>query len=723
MATELVNLDPPGAVATWRITDDALASPGATWRSLLSAIVESCPESPVTQRWRERAWLGSTRDLDELDRLTSGLVYARSAAVPTLDPHVVIHDLRELRSLLCVDAMAPCVLCVDDAEPLAEDVGLLECLVDALDASGWTLALAGRPAAARHLVEARSTLVRRIRAIRLRPLALHEVERCLDAGGLLADRLPKDVERRYELVRSVARLAGGSPLLVSHVAQAMHQQAEVLRLEELELTLPVLRATLAGVQALRFRDDDLLPLTRLSAQNLELALSVVPYERFTLEQIARARCLGVRGAEDLCRSSVADESELAAAVARVASEVEVLSELGVVRPDRATGRFTTAGGMAAHVLYETSSRELLDRTTTPLPFGSDFTSLVGVALERTLFDRVRTDRGAAVCVFRTAARGASEYSNEQLRPVIEALEDGRTPDLGRLYLVPESPKAREVLTTIVRRREGALLLFSGTVRSDEGELEYAEVWATAEPGDGFEGLHAGLMDEHASLQGHFAFAGLTSGGCSATARRATDAAGLACSLFPAAAHEAIGDAYGEGERELARELAELALEAVSNQGVVEPFERADELGMLRNRLGFLSLLDGRASEAEELFRQVLKWSAKNADNASAWLYEWNLAQALLAQDRRDEAEGVLRRAEDVASEGGARNVYLLCSSEQVSLVPLFLDGAFDQDVLRALIRAQREAITGATSVAELSTAETKQVADMGRALLDAENAA
>jgi hypothetical protein len=623
-------------------------------------------------------------------------------------------------------AGAPRVVFVDDADALSEDVGLLEYLVDAFDATGWTLVMAGRPTVMRHIYDSKSSLTFRMARISLRP-GWRDIEACLTAGGRFEDLLPDKLEDQVSLIMETIRLTGGSLLLISSLARILRRRASDDGSKSLEITLVALREALNQFRFLSFGDTNVAALTRISAADLERALALIPYARFSVREIAVSRLLSVRTEADYPSDPPADSKSIDNEVDRVVADIEELEQLGLVARGDLDGAvpFQVTDSSLAPVVYEVASRDLLNRSTSGLPYGSSYAELVGGAFARSIIKgacEVLTQATKLATVHQQGTREPRQRSDE-LSSFVSAIQRGDKPDFSSVYVEAASDSGRDgdggglVIKDFLLSGAGELVLVQGSVQGETRQAQRLEVWLCAA---GSEKVDNALFDQLAAKEAGFEFAGLKSSGFQSSTLKDGDALLLACALDPAGrVPRLIVELYEQGSMKDAYALARASVESADRFGTYQVSNRG-HLGEMRNRLGFLALSLGEYGVAQQELEAVVEWSHTSGSDAE-WLHRWNLAQALAGQGLHREAREALEAINSSLVKDQRGGVFIRSVSPSGS-VGFLIQDAFSASSLQQLIDAQKELLLpageGRLSAADLAASGCDTVRQLGDALLN-----
>jgi hypothetical protein len=375
--------------------DLPLTEAGIT-RHLLIAIVEALAAQTDNRAdwyraWRDRVYLRAGRPTDDRDLLSSALQLAADHGA-TIDRPVLERDLSELAQIARSAGIAGIVVCIDDVQPLTEDVPLVENLVDLFDSVGfYSLLMAGLPAVADHFTEAASRCLERVDPVWLGPFFTpHQVFTALSAPLPAQTSFIRAEDARF--LRDLLSLTGGNPYEVMVVGHYLwiscengEQQTYALTHRLLDRVIPHLALRTADGDAIR---DGAEAIDRLPEEQVQGAVELAGLSNLTIREVAITRLLtetnSHRIPEDRAPKDITEH--LDEEIERTEEELSDLQEHGVVAIDPDGGRFSIVGGRPTSVLLKYKAQARVGKPPSVL-YGMNFMLTVGQPLARTLAKR------------------------------------------------------------------------------------------------------------------------------------------------------------------------------------------------------------------------------------------------------------------------------------------------------------------------------------------------
>ena len=377
-----------GALVVWlRLLEHDLTTSGLQ-RALLNATVEAlvANEEPAPDwylAWCDRVHLRDRSASTLRDRLISSFILASDTAAG-VDRAVLERDLRTLSRLAAEKGKSRILVCIDDADPLLEDIPLVEGMLDSVAAAGeWSFAITASPSGSDHLTEAVSPSLRQFAQLWLAPFwTLDKIRTCLTAP-LDADEVkPLMPADPTPLLVDILRLTGGNPFEIAVIARHLWMACRMGEQERYELTPRVLERALPDIALYTGAETELVAGARavqeLEPDRIGPALDLLALSRMTIREVAIARLLGVPNetgtvSERLLTTDLDEE------VGRVVEELEELERQGVVVLD-GDGGFAVRGGHAVIVALKYQAQSLLGPEKVEKPFGIPFLPCVGQPL-------------------------------------------------------------------------------------------------------------------------------------------------------------------------------------------------------------------------------------------------------------------------------------------------------------------------------------------------------
>ncbi|MFL5871870.1 MAG: hypothetical protein ACJ75T_00140 [Solirubrobacterales bacterium] len=694
-------------------------------RHLLTAIAETLSTASGLhadwyRAWRDRVYLQTTTPAGQDDLLSSALILAADSNAD-IDRAVLERDLGALAGLARESGFEGIMVCIDDASPLTEDVGLIEEIVDVFDSADfYSLLITGLPAVAGHFNEAASRCLERLEPVWLEPF--YGPPKILAA---LQGPLPPDCEYLksgdLNFVLDLLNLTAGNPHELMVVADHLWLSCERGEQDTYALTPRLLDRVIPNL-ALRTGEGDAL---RDGAQAIEClpeeqvpgALELASLSRLTVHEVAVNRLLKDPSGRKIPagRKSGDITEHLNQEEERVKADLMDLEANGVVTVHPDGESFAIVGGRPAAVLLKYKARARIGDSS-ERAFGQKFLHVVGQPLTQKLMRKAREAVSDAAALGFTIALSDRGIGSRSPRPAIRSLS--ASDDVSRFSrceaeVMPWGVEASKKIAELVASDEVRVALVCSSVNYGRGELEFMELWQVpAEISDA--SVSEALQETIENWRPLIEATGLSWRGVDSAVVSGASARKALGVLRPFAAIEAVHQTFkawregvdADGLERAIRTCAE-SIEVI-RAGDQTDLERGGELSGSLSRLGFLeSLDDARLGEARAALEE-----AQHIGQADGWVTDWNLANVLA---REGDMVAALKRLDKVEASSDLKSWASL-----LFYIPERAPGNCLLDVRRggvkALLALQRAVIEDDVAAREVAVELARKSGDEGAAL-------
>jgi len=706
--------------------DGVAVARGEFVRHLLTAVAETLSaasglEANWYRAWRDRVYLRNTSPAGRDDILSSALILAADPKAD-VDRAVLERDLGVLAGLARDAGFEAFLICIDDASPLTEDVGLTEEIVDVLDSVGfYSLLMTGLPAVAGHFSEAASRCLERLEPVWLEPF--YGPPKILAA---LRAPLPSGCEYvkggDLGFVLDLLNLTAGNPHELMVVADHLwlscergEQDAYALTPRLLDRVIPNLALRTGEGEALR---DGAQAIECLPEEQVPGALELASLSRLTVREVAIHRLLKDSSGRMIPEGRRPEDitSHLGQEEERVRSDLADLEANGVITVCPDGESFAIVGGRPAAVLLKYKARARIGNSS-ERAFGQKFLHVVGQPLAQKLMRKARGAVPNAVPLGFTIAASDRGVGSRSPRPAIRNLSVSH--DVTRFVrseveVMPWGVEANKKIPELVASDEVRVALVCSSINYGRGELEFMELWQVpAEVSDA--PVSEALQETIEHWRPLIEATGLSWRGVDSAVVSGASARKVLGILRPYVAIEAVHQlfkAWREGTEAAGLERAirtcEESIEVI-RAGDQTDLERGGELSGSLSRLGFLKSFDeARLGEARAALEE-----AQRIGQADGWVTDWNLANVAM---REGEVNAALKRLDKV--EAGLETLTgwasLLFHVPGRAPEECLLD--VKQAGVEPLLALQRALIEGDTAAREAAIKSARGSGDDGAAL-------
>jgi hypothetical protein len=335
--------------------DEAVtSSPFSFFKAIFEAAIQALlavdalnVRDPRYAAWRRQVYAGAMDVSADEELLMFGLLAAsvtQGNPTPDISPSLLETDCDRIAQIAEEAGWRGLLLIVDEGDLIGENHALIQKLRNLVQAtSRWMLVLAGTHRMFGALREVFSPIPRQFVRINVEPFdSIGDVFECIARPLELADATPNASKLPYAIVSDIYQVTSGRPYeinLVCYYVWDALQQGLQTEFEVSDVVLDnVLKELVAIGKTERLADaNELDTIRRLSADDFELAVQVLPFEGYSLEE----HTLSLLFPADY------DRSEYERTKSEVQAQIEKLERLEVV--ERMGDRFRLTGGAFARV--------------------------------------------------------------------------------------------------------------------------------------------------------------------------------------------------------------------------------------------------------------------------------------------------------------------------------------------------------------------------------------